>query len=120
NVEFAEASLPLLNGTLEFRIERTQSLGVLALFARKCAQHILGRERFLVLIVHGHLKPPPRLGTHAAADFKQTASQPSLDCVHRNIELFCQLIATPTAVVREQYDALLFRIELAEARKKAL
>ena len=53
-------------------------------------------------------------------DLKQAAPQPSLDRVHGNVELLGQLIATPAAVVSEKHNALLFRVELAEAGQKPL
>src|SRR3984957_2997411 len=60
--------------------------------------------------------PPSR--SHACADLEQAATQPRLDCVHGNIELLRELIAAPAAVIGGQHGALLFRVELAEAREQ--
>src|SRR5579863_9259624 len=57
--------------------------------------------------------------SHTLAQFEETATQPSLDRVHRNIELLRQLIAAPAAVIGQQHDALLFRIELAETGEQS-
>src|ERR1700733_10138308 len=57
---------------------------------------------------------------HAYTDLEQAATQPRLDRVDGNIELLRELIPAPAAVIGEQHDALLFRIELAEARQQPL
>src|SRR5579864_8691793 len=63
---------------------------------------------------------PQRSAPHTLANFEQAATQPCLDRVHRNIELGRELFAAPAAVIGEQHDALLFRVELAEAGKQPL
>src|SRR6516162_5854690 len=57
---------------------------------------------------------------HTLANFEQTAAKPRPDRVHRNIELIRQMIATPAAVIGQQHDPLLFRVEPTEAAEQAL
>src|ERR1700689_194702 len=63
---------------------------------------------------------PQHLASHTLADFEQAATQPCLDRVHRDIELGRELFPAPAAVIGEQHDALLLRIELAQEQKKPL